>query len=67
MMTQKVMLALYIMAAFAVHNANADHLHEIRVYTSDCADCGMSTFFGQLSVKVSEIVLSKLLNNIFIL
>ena len=31
---------------------NADHLHEIRVLTSNCADCGMAAFFGQLSVKV---------------
>ena len=30
----------------------ADHLHEIRVLTSDCGDCGMAAFFGQLSVKV---------------
>ena len=31
---------------------NADHLHEIRVLTSNCGDCGMAAFFGQLSVKV---------------
>lgn len=32
---------------------NADHLHEVRVLTSNCGECGMAAFFGQLSVKVT--------------
>ena len=56
MMVQKILLALSCMTTFAVHKANADHLHEIRVYTSHCDDCGMAAFFGQLSVKVFKIV-----------
>ena len=33
--------------------SNALHLHEIHVKTSDCSDCGMAGFFGQLSAKVT--------------
>ena len=43
---------IFSISIWALMLANADHLHEIRVLTSDCGDCGMAAFFGQLSVKV---------------
>ena len=52
MMGSKIILSVVSLIAFATSHANADHLHEVRILTSDCDGCGMAAFFGQISVKV---------------
>merc|ERR1712018_466724 len=37
--------------AFVLSVAYGSYINEIRTYTADCSDCGM-TFLGELSVKV---------------
>ena len=49
-----VLFTLFVSSAVLIR---ADHLHEIHVMTSNCGDCGMAAFFGQLSVKVSLTIL----------
>ena len=51
-MGTKIILSVISLIAFAISHANADHLHEVRILTSDCDGCGMAAFFGQISVKV---------------
>ena len=47
------MTKLLILFAFMLISASSGSIiREIRIKTSNCADCGM-TFLGELSVKVS--------------
>ena len=50
---KKKMSKFLIFFAFMLISASSGSIiREIRIKTSDCADCGM-TFLGELSVKVS--------------
>ena len=47
------LLFLGFVASFATgHN----YITEIDIFTSDCSDCGMPSFLGQLNVKVYDYI-----------
>merc|ERR1711973_573911 len=49
----KMVAASLLFLGFVVSFATGhNYITEIDIFTSDCSDCGMPSFLGQLSVKV---------------
>ena len=46
-----LLLALLLVGVGSIE-AQQNFINEIDIFTSDCSDCGMPSFLGQLSVKV---------------